>query len=198
MIIFAVGANKGKTTIRFAEAGHTVYAFEPVPVLVKYLRKLDIPNYIVIPKAVHVEDTTMPFHIQTSNTTYSPFGCSSLYEWEDSLDTTWADRTDLYYEETISVETVRMDTFINFMNIPRVDYLHCDAQGNDINVLKSFGSTLDILQAGVVEVAHKNPLYKADNSLKDAVEFLESNKFQIRSQDSNDKYNNEYNLHFSK
>ena len=41
------------------------------------------------------------------------------------------------------------------IKIPRIRYLHCDAQRSDINVLKSLRKNIKYLDYGVVEVSAK-------------------------------------------
>ena len=72
-----------------------------------------------------------------------------------------------------------MDEFIETNKINKIDYLHCDAQGSDLDVLKSFGKYLQILVKGKVEGCVTNNLYKNENNVKTLINFLESNNFQI-------------------
>ena len=82
--------------------------------------------------------------------------------------------------QEIEVDVCRMDTFVQQNNISRIDYLHCDAQGNDFKVLKSFGDKINIIKKGRCEASHKVTLYEGvDNSAKSIINFLKANSFNI-------------------
>ena len=150
-------------------------------------------NYIVVPYAISDFDGETTFNIAGQ----ADWGCSSIHEFEDDLDKTWPGRTDFKVTDKIKVLVRRMDTFIKNNGIERIDYMHCDTQGNDLTVLKSFGEHISILQAGVVEAANQNPLYKSvDNSVDSVKTFLEENNFMITSIHSNDIQQNEVNIEF--
>ena len=195
-IIFDVGANNGSSCLNYSSRGDVVYAFEPTPFLLeKYLYPNTSDNYIVVPCAVSDFDGTAKFNIAGQR----DWGCSSLHNFSEDLDKTWSGRTDFKVTESIEVDVVRLDTFIINNSISAVDWMHCDTQGNDLKVLKSFGDKLDILKGGVVEAFEKNPLYKeSDNSKEKVLSFLESNNFKILSITSNDPFNNELNIKFTR
>lgn len=195
-IIFDVGANNGASCFNRSGQNCKVYAFEPTPHLLnKYLLPRQSDNYIVVPKAISDYNGKATFNIAAER----GGGCSSLNTFSDGLDKTWPNRTDFKVTDTVEVDVMRMDTFIEENNIEYINWLHCDTQGNDLKVLKSFGEKIHILESGVVEAFAKNPLYKeSDNSKEAIVEFLEKNNFKIQSITSNDPYNNELNVSFSK
>jgi FkbM family methyltransferase len=199
MIIFDVGANVGQDSKHYAlDADNTVYAFEPTPQLLRdhlYPYQADYPNYVVVPKAVTDYDGVITFHVAGQH----DWGCSSIHEFSEDLDTTWPGRTDFKETEQLTVDCTTMRTFILENNIDRIDYMHCDTQGNDLAVLRSFGDCIDRLVSGRVEVFNKNPLYKnIDNSYDNVVSFLKAHGFYVKAVESNDPFNNELNISFSK
>ena len=197
MIIFDIGANTGSNSVHFKnDKNNTVYAFEPTPFLIEtYLNRLRDDNYIIIDKAVSDFNGSAEFNIAGQ----SDWGCSSLNTFEDNLSTTWPGRGDFVITEKISIEVTRLDDFIKNNNIISVDYLHCDTQGNDLKVLRSFGGEISKLKAGIVEGFRKNPLYKdIDNSVDNIVYFLESNGFRITGIVDNDCFSNECNISFER
>lgn len=194
-IIFDVGANDGNSCYHYSHDTSTiVYAFEPTPRLLKdCLYPKQKENYIVVPYAISDFDGETTFNIAGQ----ADWGCSSIHEFEEDLDKTWPGRTDFKVTEKIKVLVRRMDTFIKNNNIERIDYMHCDTQGNDLTVLKSFGDYISVLQAGVVEAANQNPLYKSvDNSVTSVTKFLEENNFIVTGVHSNDIQQNEVNIEF--
>jgi|10_taG_2_1085330.scaffolds.fasta_scaffold01211_5 FkbM family methyltransferase len=189
MVVFDVGANNGytgwKKLYRLTRekpcltSEDKVYAFEPTPQLIdRFLRVFERgapDNYIVVPKAVSLKDGIADFHLAHKRP-----GCSSLHEFDPN--DSWKENFKMY--ETIKVETIRLDTFIISNNIDTIDYLHCDAQGSDLDVLKSLGDKIDIVRGGRVEAHHVNtPLYNYDNSINSIVSFLDDHGFKIRKRD---------------
>ena len=203
MIIFDVGANTGLSTKNFINSNNFIYSFEPIPYLCEYyLFPLRSSNYFVIQKAVSDFNGRATFNIAKQDyslTDGSLYGCSSLHQFSEDLNSKWPGRKDFEFFEEIEVDTIRMDKFIKENNIGKVDYLKCDTQGNDLKVLKSFGNYIKVLYSGTIECVNKNSLYKdVDNSLDSATYFLESVGFNITDIQSNDKFNNEVNVSFSR
>ena len=199
MIIFDVGANVGQDSKHYAEdPNNTVYAFEPTPQLLRdhlYPFAEEHPNYIVVPKVITDYDGTITFYIAGQH----DWGCSSIHEFNDELEKGWPGRTDFKITEKIEVECITMRTFLLENCIDQVDYMHCDTQGNDLAVLRSFGNCIDRLMSGKVEVYNQNPLYKGiDNSCHNVTRFLKSNSFHVKRLESNDPFNNELNITFAR
>ncbi len=195
MIIFDVGANNGSFSIPYTNnVENKIYAFEPTPHLLEtYLYKVNKPNYIVIPKAISVKNETVKFHIAGQ----SDWGCSSIHKFSDDLEKNWPGRTDFKVTQTIDVECITMKDFIEQNNIEKIDIFHCDTQGNDFNVLLSFGDHIKKIVKGEVEAFEKNPLYKdINNSVSNIVDFLTRRNFKITNIASNDQFRNEVNIYF--
>lgn len=194
-IIFDVGANDCRTFLNDARKGSTVYAFEPVPELLaeimNHLRENPCPTFNVISAAISDEQTISKLNIAG----WHNYGCSSLNEFSDELDRSFAPFVSTH---SIFVPTIRMDTFVNVMNISIIDYLHVDTQGNDLKVLKSFGKELYRVLSGVVEVPNKVRLYKNMPSKQDVINFLEQNGFYITSIENNDGDEGEQNVFFTR
>jgi hypothetical protein len=88
--------------------------------------------------------------------------------------------TKIKYNNKIEVNVVRMDTFLMENNIQIIDYLHCDAQGEDLKILKSFGNFISIIKKGKIEVTLKDELFSnTSNHIDDVVHFLNINEFEI-------------------
>lgn len=97
-----------------------------------------------------------------------------------------------------------MDTFLNNTNIDFIDYFHCDAQGEDFNILKSFGDKIHTIQKGKIEVSLKDELYSNIlNNVNDVSDFLNDSGFEVinwREINKNkiDTYRYDCNLEFCK
>lgn len=195
MIVFDIGANDGSSCAHFAnDPNDTVYAFEPTPYLIESkLKLLEKENYIIVPKAVGNFCGMIDFYIAGN----ANWGCSSIYKFNDGLEETWPGRTDFKTTDVQKVECITMEKFLNEnKNIKKIDYFHCDTQGNDLNVLLGFGEYINMISRGMIEVYIKNPLYKnINNSIENAIKFLTQNKFKITNLEF-DACSNEANLHF--
>jgi len=192
MIVIEVGCHKGIDTIKWLEKGATVYGFEPNPQFIKHLHKnlvQKFPNFNLIEKAVDTTEETKKFNLSG--------GCSSLFNFVDNLEVLWPDRTNWVVNNTIEVETIRLDTFIKNNNIKKIDYLWIDAQGNDFNILKSLGEYIDIVQEGQCEVSYNLEIYKNTiNDFKTVKSWLEEKGFTTHV--VVDEWNKEADLYFKK
>lgn len=166
MIVIEVGADLGDDTLNYAlvKKAEIVYSFEPHPHSYKDLtvKFKDIPNIKLYNKAVSNFNGKSKFNM--SKETY----CSSLNELSDFFKTNKL----IEYDTSIEVDVIRMDTFIEDNKIEIIDYLHCDAQGSDFDVLKSFGDKISIVQAGRVEVGVKENIYNNTNDYETVKKYL--------------------------
>jgi FkbM family methyltransferase len=196
-IFFDVGANNGSTSIPISmKENSIVYAFEPTPFLINIIKEKisNKDNYILTEKAVANFNGKAVFKIAGQ----FDWGCSSLLNFSGDIKENWpADRTDFKVTEEIEVEVIRLEDFIEQHSIPKIDYLHVDTQGSDLNVLKGLGKYLHIVKEGVVEAASKsNILYDNQNTKEDTINFLEENDFIITHVANNDHLGNEVNIWF--
>ena len=211
-IIIEVGANIGQHTKPLHKRYPTIpiYSFEPVPFLYEQLKLKYKDNAKVnfFPFAIDVENGMKNFYINESGDKRcdmaNPHGCSSLYSFVDDVDESFKtifgeNRPSKFRNlEVIKTKTIRLDTFLEELNFAgEIVYLHCDAQGNDINVLKSLGKYLPNLKEGQIEVAAQAALYKnTQNNYKDAVDFLVQNRFAVRIPNGVDRH--EADIYFSR
>jgi FkbM family methyltransferase len=181
--VIEVGGNYGNDTQRYSEIENSlVWCFEPVPALFDKLNDMFINtnNVNLVRKAVSDFNGTARFGISDPRYGAANMGCSSLNEFTDNIHNVWHGRGDFNMIEYVDVDVIRMDSFIEENNIEQIDYLHCDAQGSDFQVLKSFGDKINILQAGNLEAANTVSLYKdVDNSADSIILFLKENGFRI-------------------
>jgi hypothetical protein len=202
--LIEVGAFDGSDSLRYHNEGYVVYTFEPKKDLFEDLvnKTKHLTNYTVIPKAVSLVDGTTQFNICKSG------GASSIlpFRSEEELIKTWSIyRTDIHYSGiSYEVETTRLDTFIesNNLNNTIIDFIHIDAQGVDLDVLKSLGKYITNVMAGVVETVkdRDKSIYidQNNNTLDSVQEFLLLNGFHITNIQSNDNTECEYNVYFTR
>lgn len=201
-LLIEVGAFDGTDSLRYHAKGYRVFTFEPNRALYDALcaKTRDLADYTVLPKAVASTNGTTTFHICRKG------GASSIlpFRSDAELRRTWtARRTDIQYSGvSYDVETTRLDTFLEQQGLTttRIDYLHVDAQGVDLDVLNSLGVYLSLVQAGVVETV-KDPaksiyVNQTSNTLANVQAFLEQHGFEVTQVESNDVTQCEFNVHF--
>ena len=181
-----VGANQGTDTDRFIEQYDRVFAFEPIQELCNKLWEKYRFNskVMVFPFAVDIVNAFKNFNISTGY----DWGSSSLFEFDyDNLrGGKWYEpdpnfyRGDMETHHSYLVPTITLYDFVTMYNINKIDYLHIDAQGNDINVLRSLKHKINIVEAGILEVGCGLDIYKnTDNRVETAITFLNVNEFKI-------------------
>ena len=172
MNIIEIGADNGSDTLVYSRYAN-VWCFEPVPTSIQYLNKIfkDVPNVKVIGKAVSDFNGRALFNLSKYNRNSSSLNELSEFSISNKL---------IEYESQVIVDVIRMDTFMDENKIDVIDFFHCDAQGNDLKILKSFGDKISSIKQGKVEVTLRENLYKnIDNDVTTMVEFLSSNGFII-------------------
>jgi FkbM family methyltransferase len=170
-----VGAYKGEHCYEFALLNPSlrVYLFEPNLKQATALFGM-LPNFFVVPLAVSEKDGSAGLNINSSAAS------SSLLPLDDRGVSTWAGATGLRTLETVTVGTIRLDTFLSLAGIQTVDYLKIDAQGLDLGVVKSAGDRLKDIHRICLECdVTANPLYHGTPTKSETVEFLESHGFRL-------------------
>ena len=198
-VVFDVGANNGSSSIPLAISNptHLVFAFEPTPEMIKIIQSqvVSLENYVIVPKAVSDYDGTAEFNVAGN----WDWGCSSLLNFSNKSQTEWPGRTDFSVTYKLNVDVIRLDTFIKENLINKIDYLHIDTQGSDLNVLKGLGEYLEIVNEGTMEAATSDDiLYEGQNKLNDCIKFLLLNRFKVLDVNSNDIFCHEVNIVFKK
>ena len=187
-VCIEVGLSEGSDILRHVlnESYDFVFGFEPVPHLAKHCRErvgtMNAVPYEIIQKAVDINNRTKKFYPAKS----VPFdrywnnGAGSLLEFSDELDKTWPGRPDLEAEQPIDVECTRLDDFIDERGISGIAYLEIDAQGKDLDVLKSLGDKIDIVERGHIEVPTSADvvLYKGQHLREETLNFLHEHGFK--------------------
>ena len=183
-VIVEIGANTGSDTERFVnESENQVYAFEPDPILFEKLttKFLTKTNLKLFDFAVDIENGKKNFYSSNLET-----GIASLHKLNNEL----KNNIDLQkypcfaegFHNTFEVNTIRMDTWIEENKIEFIDFLWMDAQGNDFNILKSFGDKIKILKSGRCECVNQIAIYEnIDNYFGDVAAFLIKQGFSVKA-----------------
>jgi FkbM family methyltransferase len=198
-IVFDVGANNGSSSVPLAIENPTylVFAFEPTTEMIEVIKSkiVGLENYVIVPKAVSDYNGTAEFNVAGN----WDWGCSSLLKFSRKSQTDWPGRTDFHVTYKLNVDVIRLDTFIEENGITKIDHLHIDTQGSDLNVMKGLGEYLHTVTEGKLEAGTSDDiLYEGQNKLNDCVKFLLLNGFKIVDVNSNDVFCHEVNIVFKK
>jgi FkbM family methyltransferase len=199
-VIFDVGANDGNSCFHLTRnKNNIVYAFEPTPKLWPRLEGMEkfAPNYHLVKVAVSNVSGTAEFNVVTGDEWVGEGesgggGCSSLCQLGDSM-------PNLAVKEKIPVKVITLEEFIDENNIEKVDYLHCDVQGRDLEVIMGLGKHKDKVVKGCVEMPrcismriYEDQIYDAG----DAVRWLNENGFLVDSIEAHGGLVNEVDIYF--
>lgn len=182
-IIIEIGAFDGEDTEKYLQNRNVfVYCFEPN---IDYANKLkerfaNKDNIKIINKAVGTYDGVGKLWIAEKKMS-SSMNTPSQYSIDNLI---------IKNENTQSVEVVNLKTFIIENEIQQIDYLHCDAQGSDFNILKSLGDKISIIKRGQVEGSRNENLYDTENRYNRIIEYLEKNNFKVLNKDEIEKRSN--------
>ncbi len=187
-ILFDVGANNGSqwfNELSNDQENTHVYMFEPTPYLCGVIKQnySHLKNWALIEKAASNYTGVSTFNIAG----HVDWGCSSLMAFREERKETWpADRHDLNFTDSIEVEVITLETFlINNPDITYIDYLHVDAQGSDLNILKGLGDYINIVKQGAIEAAYNAPLYVNSPTHIECIQWLEERGFSTEVRNAN-------------
>ncbi len=188
LIIFDIGSCEGEDSYRYARLfpNATIYAFEPLSGnfgrIESLIRDKNLGNRIhAFPYALSNHSGKARFHISSgappgkdtsdwdygnkSSSLYPPGKTREVHKW-------------LEFNESIEVDTLRLQQFCAEQAINHIDFIHMDVQGAELDVLKGAGDLIDNISMIWMEV-HSVPLY-ADQPLKDEVEgFMAAHHFSM-------------------
>lgn len=170
-----VGAHEGETTIRFAalRPDLIIYAFEPnLAVASRTMGRLR--NFVMLPFAVSTSDGTAEFKLSAFDAS------SSLLEMHSDVLAKWIGGPgQLDVVDRFQVPTIRLDTFMNRMGIAHVEFLKVDAQGADLDVVRSAGDRLADIDRIKLEVTKGEQLYEGAATTEEVVAFMTEHGFHL-------------------
>ena len=207
--IFDVGAFNGLDGLILAlkNPNVMVHAFEANPDLIKVIKtnkdkiekykKIKINNYKIINNAVSDQNSNLIFNIAKNPTV------SSLKEFSKNIDKTWPGYREAHCTvvKKIEVKGITLEKYCIDNEIKKINFLHIDTQGSDLQVLKGLKSKLDIVEKGVLEAAvnKENSLYENNHTINETEKYLIINNFEISKIENLDKnIDKEKNIYFNK
>ena len=210
---FDVGADDGFHGILFAFMNPeiNIYAFEPIKGskknIIKNLKKVEvffgkkISNYEIINCAI----SDYNGHSQFYETNYKV--ASSILKPRKKLNKFWKNSQD-FLINTVSegvklkkkykVKVITLEKFCIEKSIDIINYLHIDAQGNDLRVIKSLKKYKKCLIEGVAETSKNNQLgmYDKEQSFIDLKRKFKKWNFKITKVELVQKNFPSYNVYF--
>jgi FkbM family methyltransferase len=174
-----VGAHEGELTFPFAAADSSllVYAFEPnLHAASRIMGRLR--NYVVLPIAVTGRDGSAELQVNA----YEP--SSSLLPADEAGVKSWITEQEFKVVGTLTVPTMRLDTFMNEAGIDAVDYLKIDAQGLDLEVVKSAGDRLrDVAKVQLEATTVSYRQYEGAPGREVIIEYMNSMGFRLSGEE---------------
>ncbi len=136
-------------------------------------------NYVVLPFAIAERDgsATLQLNAYEQSSSLLPPDAEGIKRWETG---------GLHFEVVgaVTVPTMRLDTFIASVGLKSVDFLKVDAQGLDLEVVRSAGDRLkDIrkIQLEVTTVDYRQ--YEGAPGRSAIVDFMESKGFVLKGEE---------------
>ena len=203
-MIIDIGANIGEFSLEMAKRNPklTIIAVEPIPYLVEKTKQvaalMKLDNIEIYECAIDNREHETSFNLAAHHDN----GVSSLLDFNVQniqADEYWKDREDLFFNKKISVQVKTLESLLKNLPQENIEFIKVDAQGVDLNVLKSAGKYIPRIQAGMLEVSLNsyNSLYEGDSSfLYESLSWLSENDFTPYALKPNDPASNEFNLYF--
>lgn len=203
--ILDIGVNNGDFIFPLAQRlpWMQFLGVEPIPELFDTLEakriELEMPG--VQFKRLAIDE--VPRRARFNVARHADLGVSSLLDFNTASlqkNEYWQGRSDLYFDEEIEVDVMRLDTLMEAAGFDHVSFIKIDAQGVDLKVLASLGKYLSAVDGGMMEVSttRNSVLYHDEPLLRDVLEFLDVHDFEPYAIKSNDPACAEVNVYFNR
>ena len=185
MKIIYIGAGKGSKCIEWLDSikQSQVFAFEPHPKQFEHLlnksKSWKYKNRLVpYRKAIsHITSKSTFYHSNDiSSSSLLPFDPDGIKKWKYPPATRYFKTIN---EETI--QTLRLDSFINRMNIRIIDLLYIEGQGTELNILHSLGRKARSIKQIICKVhTIQFNKYKTQSTKDDVFKYLKKKNFVLK------------------
>src|SRR4029077_13812697 len=147
-------------------------------------------NYVVLPVAVTTRDGSGELQLNSYEQS------SSLLTPDDDGVKSWVSEQEFKVIGSVTVPTMRLDTFMNGAGIDSVDFLKIDAQGLDLEVVKSAGERLkDVAKIQLEATTASYRQYEGAPGKAVIMDYMESMGFRLAGEESQ-SHGQEANLTF--
>ena len=135
-------------------------------------------NYVVLPIAVAERDGSATLQLNAYEQS------SSLLPADADGVKSWITEQEFKVVGSVTVPTMRLDTFMNEAGIESVDYLKIDAQGLDLEVVKSAGDRLrDVAKVQLEATTASYRQYEGAPDKAVIIEYMESKGFRLAGEE---------------
>lgn len=189
LVILDVGSCEGEESIRYARTfpRARVFAFEPLPSNQELIRA-NLARYPsggrieLVPLALSDQTGDAVFHVSSGQPTETFAGTDWNYGNKSSSLLPPASAEPMHgwirFNESITVRTETLARFCANHRLARIDFIHLDVQGAELQVLQGAGNRLSAVTALWLEVADQE-LYRGQ-ALRAAIErFLRDRGFAL-------------------
>ena len=135
-------------------------------------------NFVVLPFAIAERDGTADFHINAYEAS------SSLLPADEGGVKRWITEQEFKVIGSVTVPTMRLDTFMDKAGLDSVDFLKVDAQGLDLEVVKSAGDRLrNVAKVQLEATMVPYRQYEGAPDKSAIVEYMESKGFRLTDEE---------------
>ena len=179
--IFELGARDCNETLAFSETfpNATIYSFECNPQTLPKCRQAvnSVGNINLIEKAVSEIDGQISFFQIDTEKTLTTWedgnpGASSIFKASGKYP------VEKYQQNEITVQSIRLDTFIGLGKIKNIDLIWMDLQGAELGALKSLGTFIQNVSVIHTEVEFIE-IYSGQPLFEDIKDYLKSKGFMF-------------------
>ena len=174
-----IGAGTGESNDLFS-GFDIVYCFEPNNFSFNKLKESNHDNLILYNYGISDIDGHKTFN------NHSHMGYSSFLDLDESGEfyklLSQVDAGFDIIESRTTVEVKRLDTFITEKNLTNINLIKVDAQGDDLNIVKSLGNYTNAVDNIIIECHRKN-LYKNSSTKEDIISHMYDNHFILTHTD---------------
>ncbi len=176
-----IGAGTGESNYLFSDF-NIVHCFEPNTFSFDILKKLDNNNLVLHNYGISDIDGYKKFN------NFDGFSYSSLLDLDTTSEfykhCTQVDEGFDGYMFKTDIKVKRLDTFIKENNLTNISLIKIDTQGHDLNVVRSLGDCINIVDTIVLECQLK-PLYKNSHTKEEIILYMNNNNFNLINTEKN-------------
>jgi FkbM family methyltransferase len=189
-IIFDVGTALGEMPAKWSSPDRLFHCFEPCPKFYNHLLQVfQNKKFIINNFAIDTNNSIKQFNQTVNKVSSSLLNLKNTSAWCPGSN-------DLDVNETYPVICLTLETYMKNNNINHIDFLKIDAQGNDLNVIKSLGSRIKDVKEVVLEVNISNiNCYENESTKEDILDYMKLFDFELYKTQKQ-TYDKEENLYF--
>lgn len=190
-IIFDIGACEGEDSIRYSSLfkNSIIYSFEPLPYnfnkCISNVSHLNHDRIKLFQLALSNKNGTSIFYVSSGRPDDAAFNDWNYGNKSSSLlppDPSYTKYDWLKFNTQINVQTQTLESFCQEQKIDKIDYIHMDAQGSELNILQGAGDIIKTVSAIWLEVENIS-VYKEQPLKKDIEHFMKQIRF-IKAMDT--------------